>query len=226
MFALFSGTALTVCAFLVGSMSAAQRAKPLRAELARARWDAEHDQLTGLANRTGLRRRFEQDRAAGRATTVVLLDLDGFKQVNDTWGHHAGDALLVEVADRLSAACDPAVLVGRLGGDEFLLLLPSADRGASIQAVRTMLTRLAGFMTISVGDAASVQLRATVSVGIAGPGEDDCWSSQLRRADSAMYRAKARRRGSERSSWALAEPGVGRPSQPPTPSARARSCAA
>ncbi len=92
----------------------------------RAEWEANHDALTGLPNRAGLmaiaeeRRRLHDD---GGATTAMFIDLDHFKEVNDRFGHLAGDALLAEAATRLRAAVRPDDVVGRLGGDEFLVLI-------------------------------------------------------------------------------------------------------
>ena len=82
------------------------------------------DSLTGLANRSALHERLQADAASGRPTCVALLDLDEFKHVNDTRGHEAGDALLVEVASRLVAGLGPHDLVARLGGDEFAVVSP------------------------------------------------------------------------------------------------------
>jgi hypothetical protein len=76
----------------------------VEAKLAEYRWSAEHDALTGPPHRVALERRFEQDRAAGRPVAVMLLDVDGFKQVNDSWGHKAGDSLLKVLAGRLGEA--------------------------------------------------------------------------------------------------------------------------
>jgi diguanylate cyclase (GGDEF)-like protein len=98
--------------------------------LGRARWDADHDDLTGLLSRAAFRAELEE--VAGRATSSVpvsllLIDLDGFGMVNKTVGHAAGDTLLASFGERLREAVDPASLVGRLGGDEFAVILPGAD---------------------------------------------------------------------------------------------------
>lgn len=86
---------------------------------------ARHDALTGLANRQFLREAFERllDESQGKATTAILnLDLDGFKAVNDAYGHPAGDLLLRRVAERLRACANENDVVARLGGDEFVVL--------------------------------------------------------------------------------------------------------
>jgi diguanylate cyclase (GGDEF)-like protein len=197
-------TTIGVGTFFAGAMTVWLPTRPVRTELARARWDAEHDALSGLVNRAGLQRRFEQDRAAGRARIAVLLDLNGFKQINDTWGHHVGDALLVAVARRLTEACAPEAIAGRLGGDEFLVLLPQGDPGDVTQTVQAMLECTAAPITIVVdGDGGTTQLSVTASAGIAGSEADESWSEQLGRADTAMYRAKSRRSPSI-SAWVFA----------------------
>ena len=110
------------------SAMAAQVAQRTKAELARLRY---HDALTGLPNRCLLHDRLAEARhqtaAGGTGTALLFLDLDRFKVVNDTMGHAAGDALLVEVAKRLEAAAGPENLAARLGGDEFVVLCPGLD---------------------------------------------------------------------------------------------------
>jgi GGDEF domain-containing protein len=96
--------------------------------LERLAYQASHDPLTGLANRTFFTERLAEAVRAGGPVTVVLVDLDGFKQVNDTLGHHAGDLMLVAVADRLRRSVRAGDTVARLGGDEFAMLLPDAAR--------------------------------------------------------------------------------------------------
>lgn len=151
-----------------------------------------HDTLTGLPNRSLLVDRLEQALAAGtRAgspTAVLFLDLDQFKMVNDSSGHHVGDELLVLVAERLTAAVRPGDTVARLGGDEFVLLGPGLDADAALAVGRRVLDAL--------GDAfqlAGQRVYVTASLGIAvSPGDAP---TLLRQADAAMYAAKARGRG-------------------------------
>jgi len=186
----YSGTLGTgLGGFLVGAASVWFGSHQIRRELSRCRWAAEHDCLTGLANRTGIRHRYEAERAAGRQVTVVLLDLDGFKTVNDTWGHPAGDLLLTVVARRLTTACEPEAFVGRLAGDEFLVLLPAAVPAAA--AVTSMLATLAA--PVVVDEAGAVVLTPAASAGIAAGRPHDGWSMQLGRADIALYHANDRR---------------------------------
>jgi diguanylate cyclase (GGDEF)-like protein/PAS domain S-box-containing protein len=161
---------------------------------ARLSWQAFHDPLTGLANRALLLDRIGQAVAAerhgpGRAT-VLYLDLDGFKAVNDRYGHPAGDQLLVEVAARLRAVARERDTVARVGGDEFVLLIdpvrwqPDAERVA--QRILDALSRPyeLPFGRVEVG----------ASIGIALDADGDP-SALLRDADAALYRAKAQGKG-------------------------------
>ncbi|MEV8504644.1 sensor domain-containing diguanylate cyclase [Actinoplanes sp. NPDC051475] len=158
------------------------------AELTR---QAYHDALTGLPNRSHLLERAEQEVEAAMATGgrigLLLLDLDGFKRVNDTVGHHAGDALLQAVGRRLQGALRDHDVVARLGGDEFAILLtrnPDAESAATIAGrIHARLSRpydIEG-RKISVG----------ASIGIAlFPSDADDMTTLMRGADAAMYRAK------------------------------------
>ncbi|WP_305783613.1 diguanylate cyclase domain-containing protein [Symbioplanes lichenis] len=151
------------------------------------RHEATHDQLTGLANRTLLADRLQ---LAGAAEVAVLvLDLDGFKQVNDRHGHHTGDELLVRVAGLLRVPLGPDDLAVRLGGDEFAVLLRDggAERAAALAA------GFAQVMTMPV-EISGVLLAVGASIGVAtGPASDP--DALLRDADAAMYRVKHERAG-------------------------------
>lgn len=152
---------------------------------------AYHDSLTGLPNRALLLDRMGQMLAwAGRRNRPVavgMLDLDGFKQINDACGHHVGDEVLREVAGRLLESVRAGDTVARLGGDEFVLLLTDLDDDAALdQALRRVLTRVAE--PTSVG---GLSLKVSASVGIARyPDDGDDPGLLLRHADIAMYRAK------------------------------------
>ncbi|HSB86830.1 MAG TPA: bifunctional diguanylate cyclase/phosphodiesterase, partial [Ilumatobacteraceae bacterium] len=128
------------------------------------------------------------DRMPTDVTTVAvaLMDLDGFKEINDTLGHHAGDAVLVEVAHRLTRVVDASVVVARLGGDEFGLLFTEEPRsilGASVHAVREELALPA--------DIDGVKINVSASIGVATAPEDGRDAAiLLQRADVAMYDAK------------------------------------
>ncbi|MDI6104783.1 diguanylate cyclase [Actinoplanes sp. NEAU-A12] len=159
---------------------------------------ATHDPLTGLANRALF---YEQVSVAcaRHDTAVLLLDLDGFKPVNDTLGHAAGDELLIEVARRLRDAAPRPWLVARLGGDEFAVLLPSADQ----ETAREAADRIIAAMQPPV-DTHGVTLQVRMSIGIAAYTDGDDAESLIRHADLAMYEAKAA--GKNRHATYTAEP--------------------
>jgi len=186
--------AIGVAGFLLGSVSAWHPVRRMREELSRFRHLAEHDPLTGLPNRGAAQRHFRLHRASGRACAAVLVDLDGFKAVNDTWGHHAGDAHLSAVADRLAAGCRPiGGFAARLAGDEFLLLLPRTDSDTVLRQVTTLLDRLGAPVALRIDDTATISCRPGASAGIALAEPDTTWADLLRRADIALYQAKTRR---------------------------------
>jgi diguanylate cyclase (GGDEF)-like protein len=145
---------------------------------------AMQDDLTGLANR----RRFEQAVRAALAVgrpTVLLLDLNGFKEINDEFGHGVGDRLLTVLAGRLGHAVHPDSVVARMGGDEFAVLLPDARPGD----LPVVVDRLAGTLHEAIR-AGEHDLLVSASIGSAdGTGLDDPYEV-LRRADVAMYAAK------------------------------------
>jgi len=151
---------------------------------------AMHDQLTGLPNRTLLFDRVERvARSTRRSRThlaLLLLDLDHFKEVNDTYGHQAGDTLLREVATRMSHALRDSDTIARLGGDEFAILLPGTDRVGALVAAATLRAALAQAMVI---EGTTMQVAASIGVALSSGRDTD---AQLlpRQADSAMYEAK------------------------------------
>jgi diguanylate cyclase (GGDEF)-like protein len=152
---------------------------------------ARTDELTGLVNRRGLYEALDGALEPGAPPLAVLLaDLDGFKQVNDTHGHAAGDLLLREVADRLVAASPTGALVARLGGDEFAVLVAGADAG---RAGAALAVRLAAAVErpVDVGGA-QVVVRASVGVAVADGAAPVPRGDLLHRADLAMYAAKHR----------------------------------
>jgi diguanylate cyclase (GGDEF)-like protein len=163
---------------------------------------AQHDPLTGLANRSVLLERLERALAdaAGRnrpqsalsatpaehAGTLLLLDLDGFKEVNNTLGHPAGDELLVQVADRLRAAAGEEHTVARLGGDEFAVLMAGADEDSCWHTADRVVEALRRPFPL-----AERQVRLAASGGLLPLGLDvPCPISTLRDADLALYAAK------------------------------------
>ncbi len=154
------------------------------------------DALTGLANRAAFGERLERAAAAGGAT-VLLLDLDGFKSVNDTAGHAAGDRVLVEVGRRIEATCRDGDLVARLGGDEFVVLLngrTAEETPTSDEAVEALAERLVSVLAQPV-EVERRAVRLGASVGVARLGGAGSADDLLRDADVAMYAAKAQGKG-------------------------------
>jgi diguanylate cyclase len=149
---------------------------------------ATHDPLTGLANRSLLLERLEKALLAGSAPAggLLLLDLDGFKEVNNTLGHPAGDELLVQVADRLRAAAGQACTVARLGGDEFAVLIAGADELGCWRAADRVVEALRRPFPV-----AERQVHLAASGGLLLLDHDQpCPISSLRDADLALYAAK------------------------------------
>lgn len=144
------------------------------------------DELTGLPNRRALLATAEE-RLGGRAATgLLLLDLDGFKDVNDSLGHQVGDHLLVLMAQRMRSAVADDVLVTRLGGDEFALLVTGAD---DLTLFETAADVRRALRTPVRTDGLDLSIDASVGIAVARPG--DSATELLRRADIAMYQAKS-----------------------------------
>jgi diguanylate cyclase (GGDEF)-like protein/PAS domain S-box-containing protein len=147
---------------------------------------AMHDQLTGLPNRVAALDALQAAQDSDRPVGVMFIDLDGFKSVNDEYGHQAGDAVLAEVARRLTAVVRPDDVTARLAGDEFVVICPglAEEQGARLLAerVETSLSApmLLGEVTVRVG--------ASIGIALAAAGEDT--SGLLSDADAAMYRVK------------------------------------
>ena len=160
----------------------------LREQNTRLAFEADHDHLTGLLNRVAVTRLVSSALESGGTDDVVVLfvDLDGFKEVNDTWGHEIGDLVLAEAAHRMAASLRAGDRVGRWGGDEFVVLCtpPPSD-----EEVDAMAARLDEALTLpfEVRDH-SITIGASVGSARATPGTraDDL----LRAADESMYRAK------------------------------------
>ncbi|HEY4389835.1 MAG TPA: sensor domain-containing diguanylate cyclase [Paenibacillus sp.] len=148
---------------------------------------AYHDDLTGLPNRAFFHMRLRQFRSDGANNKALMfIDLDNFKEVNDTYGHHVGDKLLQEIAKRLFQQIRESDLICRLGGDEFLILLSNSDeKHASTVAQRIIASLAVPFYCNQH------PLQATASIGIYCP-PDDCedLDQMIHLADEAMYEAK------------------------------------
>ena len=153
---------------------------------------ASTDQLTGVLNRPaslrGLANEIERAGRYGRSLAVALVDIDHFKKVNDTYGHAAGDFVLHHVAQLLQANLRSTDVVGRYGGEEFLVVLPEGDVGAADAAEK--LRRLVGKTPVVLPD--DTELAVTISVGLAtGSGSELQLDRITHDADSALYAAKA-----------------------------------
>jgi diguanylate cyclase (GGDEF)-like protein len=172
-----------------------QKVTRLEQELARAHHFAHHDELTGLPNRSLLRDRLNQAvKQALRQQKLVgllLLDLDGFKSVNDRLGHATGDKLLQQVAERLLSCIRSGDTACRYGGDEFIILLPDIDNEKNAAEVAQKLrTHLAQPYLID-----DYTVTVTASIGMAvHPWHGSSKNDLIRRADIAMYLAKAQNR--------------------------------
>ncbi|GAA1636027.1 putative bifunctional diguanylate cyclase/phosphodiesterase [Actinoplanes couchii] len=180
-----------VCAFvLVGYQRRAERQAERRLH------EATHDPLTGLGNRTMFQDRLgaavAEGARSGEPFSLLLIDLDRFKEVNDTLGHPAGDELLCEVAQRLTRTCRAGDSVVRLGGDEFAVVLPSTPDGeAALEAGQRLLETLRRPIELS-----GLMVDIDASIGVAMyPADGDDVAGLLQHADVAMYAAKRRRGG-------------------------------
>jgi diguanylate cyclase (GGDEF)-like protein len=152
---------------------------------------AYHDSLTDLPNRALFHDRLQQailrSHREGMGLALLLIDLDGFKEVNDAFGHHAGDLVLQEVARRLRGTLRASDTVARLGGDEFAVLLPATDVDRAERAARKVLHDLEHPF-----DADGRPVMVSASIGIAGaPIHASTGDELLKKADSAMYLAKS-----------------------------------
>ncbi|MET9802533.1 EAL domain-containing protein [Streptomyces sp. NPDC006368] len=157
----------------------------------RLRYEATHDALTGLPNRTLFFERLDKALSAGDGARFALcyLDLDGFKAINDSLGHAAGDRLLVEVADRLqSVATRPGEMVARLGGDEFVALTTGTDTERTADELAHRI--LAALATPIRLDGRELTVRGSVGI-VEGPAGERGSADVLRSADITMYRAKS-----------------------------------
>lgn len=155
---------------------------------------ADHDDLTGVANRSQLIGRLARELTDGRRTHLLFVDLDGFKSVNDEHGHRVGDGVLREVAGRIRATGDRGDLVVRLAGDEFCVLLRvPADDDTARRRARDITEVLARPYDVTRGT-----VRLSASVGWAASLPSDRPADLLERADLAMYEAKRTRRAERR----------------------------
>jgi two-component system cell cycle response regulator len=178
---------------------AGKRILELQNELIQAReslrFEALHDQLTGVWNRGAvlnlLQREEQRRQRSGEALGVIMADVDHFKKINDSYGHVVGDAVLAEVARRLTASVRGYDSVGRYGGEEFLVIVPGCDPKGLVVSTE----RLRGVIAESPIDSASGPIPVTLSVGLvsvaAGNSKPVEHIVLVQAADSALYRAKA-----------------------------------
>ncbi|MDJ0337377.1 EAL domain-containing protein [Cryobacterium sp. PH31-O1] len=171
----------------------ADRTAMLRRTQAELEQMAKTDALTGLANRILLNERIQEalqnSTASGKAPAVLVLDLDSFKAINDTLGHGAGDAVLVEVATRLLSAVRATDTVARLGGDEFAVVITESTQNEILQIAHRASEKLQDSLRIG---SETVWAMASIGVCISAPG--DSAESLMRDADIAMYQAKGQGR--------------------------------
>jgi len=177
-----------------------------RAMVRELKYRAYRDSLTGLGNRLRFQQRAERALAraheCGGVAAMLMIDLDNFKEVNDTLGHKAGDELLVAVAKRIAGAIRPGDLPVRLGGDEFGVLLSD---GASQEAAVALAQRLVKVLAepYRLGDSSvPVPVRASIGVATSPGGPDSTEEVLFRNADLALYAAKADGKGT----WRVFEP--------------------
>ena len=150
------------------------------------------DALTGLYNRRYMESHVgtlvEQASSRGKPLTVLMLDIDYFKSINDTYGHDAGDDVLREFALRIRKSIRGIDLACRCGGEEFVVVMPETDLAVATMVAERLRRRIAGEpFAIQQG---THGIEITISIGIAGLGSDDGAAGVLKRADQALYRAK------------------------------------
>jgi diguanylate cyclase (GGDEF)-like protein len=164
--------------------------RTMGARLAEAERLADHDVLTPLLNRRAfvgeVQRAIALTRRHGVPASVIYFDLDDFKGVNDRFGHAAGDAVLIAVAERLMARVREADVVGRIGGDEFAVLLQHADLAAAQAKASGLAKAVSGKMV----DAPGGRIRVSLTWGARQIGSVDSAEQALSEADAAMYLRK------------------------------------
>lgn len=157
------------------------------------RWLSRHDPLTGLVNRVAFEESLQEaladNQRHGASAALLMVDVDGFKQVNDTLGHAAGDKILQEVARRLRSCVRPGDTIGRMGGDEFAIVLPGAEPHSASKIAQRIVVGMAASMKDGAADAG-----VGVSIGVAVSTEDNA-DTLMRHADLALYAAKHSGRG-------------------------------
>ncbi|AKU10886.1 diguanylate cyclase [Azoarcus sp. CIB] len=169
---------------------AEERMNELQRQLDEASRLMRHDQLTGVLNRRGLEETFDKEAARARRhgspLSLALLDLDNFKQLNDTFGHRTGDDALVHLATIIRQSLRPQDTISRHGGEEFILLYPDT----TLEQAQTALVRLQRELTRNFFLTHERKVLITFSAGVTQWNPDDTVESTVQRADEAMYQAK------------------------------------
>jgi diguanylate cyclase (GGDEF)-like protein len=180
-----------VAASLLVALGVADRLRAQRAALSDAERRAQTDPLTGVLNRRSLVERLDgiclRAQARGLPVSLLFIDLDHFKQINDTYGHQAGDACLRAIIEPIQTELRQSDFVGRYGGEEFVVILTSADAAAAAPIAQRIVDRVAGVRVEGFGKPIAV----TCSIGVAASDTLGVWGEQLMaRADAAVYVAK------------------------------------
>ena len=162
-----------------------RKIKTLETQLAETRLEARHDPLTGLVNRRSVETSFKLFQDSRRQFVLALFDVDDFKQINDTFGHLAGDASLKAIAAKLQASVRSHDVVGRFGGDEFLVMMVDVPLPDAERRLLTVLQSLRAMPSV-VPDAPKV----TMSCGVSEVSGGDTFETVIARADQALYDAK------------------------------------
>jgi diguanylate cyclase (GGDEF)-like protein len=180
-----------VAASILVALGVADRLLAQRAALSDAERRAQTDPLTGVLNRRSLIERLEaacaRAKARGLPIALLFIDLDHFKQINDTFGHQAGDACLRAIVEPIHAELRQSDVIGRYGGEEFVVILSSADAAAATPIAQRILERVADVRVCGFGNPISV----TCSIGVAASDTLGIWGEPLlAQADAAVYVAK------------------------------------
>ncbi|CAH2714073.1 hypothetical protein BACCIP111895_01227 [Neobacillus rhizosphaerae] len=184
--ALHMGVAIVtfLCSIGVGLLSEKLKDKQIQLQILNQKLKqlALYDSLTSLPNRHYFMEKLSESLLDDQSVSLMFIDLDGFKQVNDTYGHVVGDNILKEVAQRLKGFSNDFTFVSRLGGDEFIVMLIGANQEKSSEIAKDILRLL----QLKVKD-----LMISASIGIAVSKQGDTPSSLLKSADTAMYKVKS-----------------------------------
>ncbi|HVO44907.1 MAG TPA: diguanylate cyclase [Steroidobacteraceae bacterium] len=200
---LYTGLPLSmVAAAVLTALGIADRLREQRLALTEAERRAQTDSLTGVLNRRSLIERLDaaclRARARGLPISLLFIDLDHFKQINDSFGHQAGDACLAAIIPPIQAELRQSDVIGRYGGEEFVVILSSADAAAAHPIAQRILERVAGVRVEGFGE----PIALTCSIGVATSDTLGVWGEHLiAHADAAVYAAK--RSGRNRVQFAM-----------------------